>query len=99
MTKWARIENDRVMETTDIDPSGRFHPSLVWVQCDDNIDQHYTYVDGVFTEPPPLPKTTAADLAPGRTLEGLSAAEIAEFEALADVLNNNHDALIQATTE
>ena len=28
--KWARLDNDRVIETTDIDPEGRFHPSLMW---------------------------------------------------------------------
>ncbi|WP_312571377.1 phage tail protein [Stutzerimonas balearica] len=27
---WARIENGTVAEITDIDPTGRFHPSLLW---------------------------------------------------------------------
>ncbi len=28
--KWARLDGNRVIETTDIDPEGRFHPSLMW---------------------------------------------------------------------
>jgi hypothetical protein len=28
--KWARLDNDRVIEITDVDPAGRFHPSLIW---------------------------------------------------------------------
>lgn len=28
--KWARIENGTVAEITDVDPAGRFHPSLMW---------------------------------------------------------------------
>ena len=34
--KWARFDGDRVIETTDIDPKGRFHHSLRWavVPCD-----------------------------------------------------------------
>lgn len=30
MTMWARIENGTVVEITEIDPAGRFHPSLQW---------------------------------------------------------------------
>lgn len=33
---WARIENDIIMETTDINPFGRYHPDLIWVVCDEN---------------------------------------------------------------
>lgn len=29
---WARIENGTVAEITDLDPTGRFHPSLQWQQ-------------------------------------------------------------------
>lgn len=34
MTKWARIESGRVAESTDIDPEGRFHPSIEWIAFD-----------------------------------------------------------------
>lgn len=46
MAKWARIENNVVMEVTDIDPEGRFHPSLIWVACGDEVDQRWVY-DGI----------------------------------------------------
>ena len=28
---WTRIENGRVVELTDSDPDGRYHPDLLWV--------------------------------------------------------------------
>lgn len=48
-----------VMETTDVDPAGRFHADLVWVPCADDIEYHDEYADGVFTKHviPPLPTT------------------------------------------
>lgn len=96
MSKWARIENNRVMEITDIDPEGRFHPSLIWVPCDDEVDQHFTFDGTGFVPPPPPPPTTAEDLAPGRTLEGLTASEIADLEALAGLLNSDPQAIANA---
>lgn len=36
--KWARIENNYVVELTDIDPEGRFTPDLVWGDCSDDVD-------------------------------------------------------------
>lgn len=50
MQIWARIENGVVMELTDIDPEGRFHPSLVWVECPDEVVPGYLY-DGEFSPP------------------------------------------------
>ena len=48
---WSRIENNAVMETTDIDPTDRFHPSLVWVECPDYVQPGYLYDGNVFIEP------------------------------------------------
>lgn len=48
---WARLENNVVMELTDIDPEGRFHPSLVWVECPEGTQQWYIYENGSFTQP------------------------------------------------
>lgn len=48
---WARIENNEVIELTDIDPEGRFHPSLIWVECPAYIRQGYLYNGIEFTEP------------------------------------------------
>lgn len=33
MAYWARIQDDIVMEITEIDPTGNHHPDLVWVKC------------------------------------------------------------------
>lgn len=96
MTKWARIENQKVVETTNLDPSGRYHPSLVWVECSDEVSGGFSFDGASFVAPPAPALTTAQDLAPGRTLEGLSAEEIAAFEELAEIINTNQDALRQA---
>lgn len=48
---WARIDGDRVAEITDIDPDGRFHPSLVWVECGAEVQPGWTY-DGKEFAPP-----------------------------------------------
>ena len=53
MTKWARIENNTVMEITNIDPEGRFHPALIWAECPEEVEQHWTYDGKEFAAPPP----------------------------------------------
>ena len=47
---WARIENNTVMELTDVNPEGRFHPSLIWVKCPTDVEQGYLYDGEVFTK-------------------------------------------------
>ena len=49
---WARIENNVVMELTDIDPTGRYHDSLIWVECPPDTQRGYIYNSGEFTPPP-----------------------------------------------
>lgn len=46
--KWARVENNEVMEITDINPDGRFHPSLIWVECPADVQQGYIRDNEVF---------------------------------------------------
>lgn len=46
--KWARVENNEVMEITGINPDGRFHPSLIWVECPADVQQGYIRDSGVF---------------------------------------------------
>lgn len=48
---WARIENNTVMELTDVNPEGRFHPSLIWVKCPTDVAQGYLYDGNEFKEP------------------------------------------------
>lgn len=52
LNTWARIENDVVLEVTDIDPDNRFHPSLNWVECGAEVMPGNRYDDGAFR---PLP--------------------------------------------
>lgn len=51
MAKWARIENNTTMEITDIDPNGRFHPDLIWVGCQEEVGQRWTYNGFSFSAP------------------------------------------------
>ena len=53
---WARIENDRVAEITDIDPLGRFHPSIEWVECNVAVEVGHYYSDGKFSKPTSEPQ-------------------------------------------
>lgn len=53
---WARIENETVMELTDIDPSDRFHPALIWVECPENTVQGMLYQGGEFLPAPVYPE-------------------------------------------
>lgn len=49
---WARIEGNKVREVINFDPTDRFHPSLVWVECPVEVKEGYTY-DGINFIPPP----------------------------------------------
>jgi len=56
---WALIELDEdfeiwiVRETIPFNPLGNFHPSLIWVECTDEVGQDWTYNEktGIFTSP------------------------------------------------
>lgn len=48
---WALIDGGVVLETTSIDPEGRFHPDLKWRACGAQVLSGWLYVDGVFTAP------------------------------------------------
>ena len=47
--KWARLDGNRVIETTDIDPAGRFHPSLIWVPVPVDATPNSTFEAGVWS--------------------------------------------------
>jgi hypothetical protein len=58
MPRYARIENDRVVELFDPPPgvamSAIFHPSLHWIPIvDPNTDVGWIYNGGVMSAPPP----------------------------------------------
>lgn len=51
---FARIENGIVAEIIDVNPQGRFHPSLVWVECDEAIQPGWLYDGEKFAPPVPV---------------------------------------------
>jgi hypothetical protein len=70
---WARVENGKVMETTDIDPKGRFVPEIEkqFKPCESNVQPNWLY-DGVIFSAPPQ-----------RTLDEAKAAKLAELDQAA----------------
>lgn len=53
---WARIQDGRCVEFTTLDPAGRFHPDLRWVEVPADLEDPVTYgwacdEDGAFSPP------------------------------------------------
>ena len=48
---WALVIDDIVIERTEIDPAGRFHESLIWVECTESVVPGWTYMNGKFSAP------------------------------------------------
>lgn len=38
MPNWIRLENNRVVETTELEPKGRFHPDLKWTKAATSVE-------------------------------------------------------------
>lgn len=57
--KFARLENNTVVELIAFDPAGLFHESLVWVPCDDTTEAGDVFDGQGFSRPPPAPLTVA----------------------------------------
>ncbi len=60
--KWARIENGRVAEVTDIDPAGRFTAEIVaqFRSCSDEVEQGWLHDGESFIQPAGQSPETAA---------------------------------------
>lgn len=54
MSKWALIVAGTVGEVTEVDPKGRFHPSLVWVKCRSDVQEGWQYDGKSFSQPDTL---------------------------------------------
>jgi hypothetical protein len=54
--KWARVENNIVMEIIEFNPIGCFTEEIVsqFVECLDDTQQHMIYENGVFTNFTPI---------------------------------------------
>ena len=57
MPNWMRLDNDQVVETTDTDPKGRFHPDLKWTKAAVSVQAGMVkQADGSFAFPEPAPE-------------------------------------------
>lgn len=54
MKKYARIDNENVVEffETDDDITKFFHPSLIWVECDNVVELGWKYINNQFSISP-----------------------------------------------
>jgi hypothetical protein len=50
---WAFVADGQVVEITDTDPAGRFHPALEWLPCPEDCASGWTY-DGAEFAPPQI---------------------------------------------
>lgn len=50
MTMWALVQDGVVVETTDVDPEGRFHPDLKWRTCGVQVKPGWLFANSTFAE-------------------------------------------------
>ena len=84
---WIRLDNDRVVETTDTDPKGRFHPDLKWTKAAISVQAGMIkQADGSFAFPEPAPENAiAATLTPATPLTKLAFMNRFTMEELAAI--------------
>lgn len=51
MAKWARVDNEEVKEVISVNPTGKYHSSLVFISCSDSVQPGWTYTNGTFLAP------------------------------------------------
>lgn len=57
MPNWIRLDNNQVVETTDTDPKGRFHPDLKWIKAATSVEVGMVkQADGSYAFPEPAPE-------------------------------------------
>ena len=57
MPNWIRLDNNQVLETTDTDPKGRFHPDLKWIKAATSVEAGMVkQPDGSYAFPEPAPE-------------------------------------------
>lgn len=54
--KWALIINSVVHETTDVNPTGKYHPDFIWRECTQEVQVGWGFNGQTFV--PPASKTT-----------------------------------------
>lgn len=87
MPNWIRLDNDRVVETTDTDPKGRFHPDLKWIKAATSVEVGMVkQADGSFAFPEPAPENAIeAPLTPATPLTKLAFMNRFTMEELAAI--------------
>ncbi|WP_251976705.1 hypothetical protein [Salinicola avicenniae] len=75
---WALINNGVVTEITDIDPEGRFHPSLDWQPCKSEVEPGWLFDGDKLATPPGASIQTLTTAAMSR----INAAYQAEMAAI-----------------
>ncbi len=87
MPNWIRLDNDRVVETTDTDPKGRFHPDLKWTKASVSVQAGMVkQADGSFALPESAPENAlAATLTPATPLTKLAFMNRFTMEELAAI--------------
>lgn len=83
---WARIENNVVVELTDIDPEGRFHRDMIWVECTQATQVGWVYDGTSLQEPEPQQPEAPKSCTPAQGLVALFALKsITEDNVLAAI--------------
>lgn len=55
MKNWALLIGGVVREVTNLDPKGRFHKNLPWVEVPPEVKEGWTQAGGKFHAPPSIP--------------------------------------------
>lgn len=84
---WALVENNVVIELTDVDPEGRYHPDMPWVKSSDTVKLGFIYTGSSFVAPPSPSEAELVGAALGLRdrLLGVSALRIAPLQDAVDL--------------
>lgn len=94
---WARIVGGIVREVIDFDPTGHYHPALVWVPCPDETTPGDIYDGQAFAKYVPSPaEVAAAARAAQDAAEAQAAREYPKLIALKSMSPAELDAWVEA---
>jgi hypothetical protein len=84
---WALVFKKHVVETTNIDPAGRFHPDIQWIACKAHVQPGWGYDGTKFTPPEEaVPERLPQACTPAQGLVALFALkQITEEDVLAAI--------------
>jgi hypothetical protein len=86
---WARIENGKVVEITDIDPDGRFAPEFEWHPAPPSVAIGDCFGAGSFSEANPV--IVNRNYAEDRRVAYASEADPLKLEAEADAIESGKE--------